>query len=934
MHILFANTGVQVICVPLKAGRRYNMSQIGYGWQHCRCKDPTADEDDENPEPLVFPYVQWQVIQSHVSKLYLAVDTSLGDPDLGYFCDPTSLAGDFRLVISQLLDLAGEPLQGVPDVEITLRAATATAGEAKPVHLVVDFGNSRTGALLVEMAGEVSQAAEMMPFELHNRYHLDAYDDDGEPISKPLTRWFSSRTSWCNAPYLEPEEVVKKEYYRETVKGMFGGQKKVQKQRETHVRPELFDDISLIRLGREVDDTAQIMHSKGDFRLGLSSPKRYLWAHDSSWLEGAFWYMADPHDRMKTGTFGSKLAGRLLRYLHEDDRDFLLKDGPVTEEMLAPALPVKPQHAPRTLMIAALYEMLCQAYTWINSLGYRKGTSDPGRSREIRSLTMTFPSGMFGPEKERFKMQAQKAINIFTRTLGKFQKQKPALTFSIDEASACHLTYIWAELRMLGQDPRLWFATLARPHKGKKGAGEEEEAMAAAGAAPAGRRRNRARPRPRPGRGRGGEADTLISEKDTRGKELRMACIDIGGGTTDIMIARYTYEPGIDDAIHGHTLHQDGVSIAGDQLVKRLLEKVIVPHFAEAMGLEEEDSQLLFGPEVPKNRGFGSERINWMNRLFVPIAESYLNLAVIGDAETEIDHNDPELVDPAVLESLEEQCTALRGAGYYNLQQDLGLKYDRAKFEDVVHEVFDDLLFDLCGRMVDYEVDVILLAGQPSKLGYIRELIELYVPLPSSRIIPMFNHYAGNWYPYQDVKGHAPGIIVDPKSAVVVGAAIEFMARNGMLPQFKFSMKSRERENTYYWGVMTEATFTIRDERILFQPAEETMRDEWTEFSTIAQRVLIGRKMSPVEDAQATPIYLLKMDAGDRIGQTNVNVRIRRERDQETGEEELHVDSVTGDVAGEPAVLGENVFFTWRTLADERYFLDTGGLDNIEIGAV
>ena len=41
---------------------------------------------------------------------------------------------------------------------------------------------------------------------------------------------------------------------------------------------------------------------------------------------------------------------------------------------------------------------------------------------------------------------------------------------------------------------------------------------------------------------------------------------------------------------------------------------------------------------------------------------------------------------------------------------------------------------------------------------------------------------------------------------------------------------------------------------------------------------------------------------------------------------------VTGTVAGQPAVLDENVFFIWRTLADESYFLDTGGLDNIEIG--
>jgi len=936
MHILFANTGVQIVCVPLQSGRRYTMAQIGYGWQYCRCKDPETEEeakDDEKPEPINYTYIQWQIIQSHVSKLFLAVDTSLGDPEVGYFCDPTSLAGDFHVTVKDLLDLNGEPLPGVPEIELCLRAAAATAGEAKPVHMIVDFGNSRTGALVLEMAGEVSQAAEMMPFELPNRYHLDHFDDDGEPISKPAARWFSSRTRWCNAAYLVPEERAKREYYREVVKGLLGS-RKVTRERETHMRPNLFDDLSLARLGRETDDVGQIMHSKGDFRTSVSSPKRYLWAHDGSWLEGAYWYMADPHDRCKTGTFGAKLQGPLLKFLHEDDRDFLLdEDLELTEEVLATEMPIKPQHAPRTMMVVAIFEMLCQAYTYLNSLAYRKLTGDSARSREIRSLTLTYPSGMFAPERARFKAQCQKAINIFSRSLGKFQKEKPALTFSIDEASAVHLTYIWSELRMLGQDPRLWFATLAREHKPKRKPGEEPEQAdqaEAVGAVPAGRRRSRVRPRRGGGAAAGVAADQ--EQDDTKGKELRIACVDVGGGTTDIMIAKYTYEPGIDDQVHGNVLHQDGVSIAGDQLVKRVLEKIIVPAFADAIGLEEEDVQLLFGPEVPKNRGFGSDRINWINRLFVPLAEAYLQMAVDGITDEEITHTEPELVDPAVLESLEQVCNKLRGPGYYNVNQDLGLTYDKETFEDVVHEVFDDLMFDFCGRIVDHEADVILLAGQPSKLGYLQELVRMYVPLPASRIIPMFNHYAGNWYPYQDVKGHAPGLIVDPKSAVVVGAAIEFMARNGMLPQFNFTMQGKEKENTYYWGVMTESTFIIRDERVLFHPAEESARDEWTEFKTIAQRVIIGRKMMGDEDAQATPIYVLKMDTGDRIGETNVTVRIRRNRSEDDQEEFLEVDSVTGTVAGEPAVLDENVFFNWRTLADERYFLDTGGLDNIEIG--
>jgi hypothetical protein len=226
---------------------------------------------------------------------------------------------------------------------------------------------------------------------------------------------------------------------------------------------------------------------------------------------------------------------------------------------------------------------------------------------------------------------------------------------------------------------------------------------------------------------------------------------------------------------------------------------------------------------------------------------------------------------------------------------------------------------------------VVLMAGLPSKLTYIQRLVRMYVPLSPSRIVPMHQHYAGNWYPYQDESGRNPGVIVDPKSPVVVGAAVEFMAQHGMLPQFKFEMKGKAKENTYYWGVMTDATSGIRKERILFEPAEEQAREEITEFSTSSQRVIIGRKMAAAEDAQASPVYVIKMDVGDRIGKTEVNVKIKRKR--ATGEEEecLECESVTGIVAGEDALLGDNVHFTWRTLADERYYLDTGGLDNIEV---
>ena len=199
MHVLFANTGVQIVCVPLRGGARYSTAQIGYGWQRLRCG--TGEEDDQSRS---YPYVQWQVIQAATSKLFLAVDTTCGEPEVGYFCDPGALTKDFIIRLEGILDLGGKPLKAAPPVEVCIRPATATAGDAKHVHMVVDFGNSRTGALLLELTGEISQTPQMMPFELVNRYHLDAWDEAGEFQRMSGARWFSSKTHWCNSPYLPP----------------------------------------------------------------------------------------------------------------------------------------------------------------------------------------------------------------------------------------------------------------------------------------------------------------------------------------------------------------------------------------------------------------------------------------------------------------------------------------------------------------------------------------------------------------------------------------------------------------------------------------------------------------------------------------------------------------------------------------------------------
>ena len=52
----------------------------------------------------------------------------------------------------------------------------------------------------------------MNPLPLVNRYRLDAWDESGSIHSPEALWWFSSKTHWCAAPYLEPPEIKKARY--------------------------------------------------------------------------------------------------------------------------------------------------------------------------------------------------------------------------------------------------------------------------------------------------------------------------------------------------------------------------------------------------------------------------------------------------------------------------------------------------------------------------------------------------------------------------------------------------------------------------------------------------------------------------------------------------------------------------------------------------
>src|SRR4051794_31820845 len=107
MNVFFANTGVQLLCIPLVPGDRPPAEAIGKGWQY-------YDIEAAPGQVKRLAYVQWQILDAQGSparRLFLAVDTTCGPIQDGYACSAESLDDDFPLPLlpDRLLTPSGRP---------------------------------------------------------------------------------------------------------------------------------------------------------------------------------------------------------------------------------------------------------------------------------------------------------------------------------------------------------------------------------------------------------------------------------------------------------------------------------------------------------------------------------------------------------------------------------------------------------------------------------------------------------------------------------------------------------------------------------------------------------------------------------------------------------------------------------------------------------
>ncbi len=693
------------------------------------------------------------------------------------------------------------------------------------VTLVLDFGNSRTTALLVEGAGQDDVLA--IPLQLRNFANPTEFEDGP----------FDSRVTFLPSPF---------EGALATGDGF--------------VWP------SVARLGREAQDRA--LETPHRYPVTLSGPKRYLWDARST---DERWHVA----RAVHGDFPT-VSGRLLKYVDEAGGGLILRaDGP--------SAPADPRYAPRAMMLFALAEILSQANAQVNGKAYRKFQGKEQNARFLEHVVLTFPSAMSAEERAVYDALVRNAVHLVTSLFHLPDARKP--NFSVadkgyypflfaDEALAAQMVYVYEEVRNTFSGSFEDFAGVY----GKDG-------------------------------------------------KVRIASVDIGGGTTDVLVADYEDRlPGVGTALSISKVFQDGADVAGDEVCRALLEGVILPQILEQIpspAARRAFAQLFDRGDAGRGSSWRTLRARLVPHFWLPLARLFWGFAegktpenysaeklyLTGDAFQAFGVEAPtgtllDEGDRIILETVKD-FPGLRN---------LFFRFDLRAVEEAILRVLREPLRRFGDLLAQLDVDVLVLAGRTAKLPVVTRLFSEELCVSPPRIKSMADFAVGEWYPSSFRRD---GKIDDPKSTVVAGCAILHLASRNRIPGFLLD-RIIEAPATPIYGLWQEGEPHLPAANELFAGEEKDSPP-----FVFTNRMLLGVRRVASEEMDASPLFEVvpaTTDVAQALLDDRVELRFRRDTDGRPVVASVKSQRKLYDFS--PA----DFRLVLRTAAQDRYWLDTGVL--------
>ena len=852
MYTFFANSGLQYIYTDIELPEA----------------NPTNDWALVNKDYLWVKYRTTKVLK----KIILCIDTGTGVN--GHICESEEKLGIRNVEIS-LSNIGVDS-----NISLEIIASSAGTGDPKNASLVLDFGNSRSVGLIVEEDRDNSgHMLPARPFEYDSKYMKWLFDSENPQDIESASSQTVFESSFCfvddNVPSqdikikTETEAVYEEQPRSGIAKLVWGGTKTVMisppKEIEIIKDSGLFINNSPVRMGKVVRtllDTSKYYYEAGKPLVGLSGPKRYLWDNEPL-RDGKYWHQFNMKDEKMTA-----INGRYFRHVTEDDKDWNIVPNNSESTEFNPS----PRYPKRSMITACIYDLLEKVYSQINSIEYRSETPDPRRKRNLSHLVMSYPSALSHDEKRRYKIQVQKAIDIFSHMHGISSDEAPKLRMNIDEGMAGQLAYVYGEIQAFSTAED-WLRISGNP----------------------------------------------VGDGSYK---TRIATIDIGGGTSDLVISDFQDKaPGPSTSLLCELLYVDGANKAGDDILTSVIQKIIIPQVASQAGLTRDQTRRLF--ENITDQDLVERRKSYLAEIWVPLANTFIGLANGKDGSS---FNLGEIItDPKVMTNLEEDMDRVRGNIIIEELADFVIKYRKKDFEDVLYKLLQPALASFCDAITRFDCDLVTLAGRPSDLVDIQNMVKEMLPLSKNRIIPMGSYRTGAWYPLQSAIN--PGCIADPKSVVVVGCAIDHLSRvtdslGSMRVEIERSIISPQ---TYYWGQVNRGQRSFRNNEAIFK-ANDSFDQKTAEIAVVGGEFIIARRLTSKNKSEPIPTYALRCKKGRPSGYLYATLECKRINDDI--DEVIELKSLSGKIEIDgievEAKIGEHVDLVPRGMIENQHFLDDG----------
>jgi len=535
---------------------------------------------------------------------------------------------------------------------------------------------------------------------------------------------------------------------------------------------------SMIRLGKEAN---RLIHKSTYQNTGaektstFSSPKRFLWDETPQKQEWEF----------------VLLDGENAKPIYiEGISEQLNEDGTLGFGS------IKNRYSRKALMTFAFLEILAQAKMQINSYEQRNHWGNESMPRKIGRIIVTCPTAMSHKEQIALRKCAEDAAIILDRffentyskvmdeseirrriqvipSAKKLSAKEERTEWIYDEATSAQFVFLYAEIKERYQKNLKDYFDFYGKSRSDLG--------------------------------------------DYNKKSLTVGSVDIGAGTSDVMIAAYKYEDKSSQCtLTPVPLFWESFYLAGDDLMKQLIQQLVIegrnsPIDQKLRQIGKNPVEIL-QPFLGTNTGvsFRNRRLrsDFNLQVSVPIVSHYLELLKENKDDTILSYSDIFGTNPPTQTVLQyfKDCFSFDFS-------DLQWTYKKKVVADIVEKTFDSLIGKISSLLSYYNCDIVLLSGRPTSLKPLSDLFLKYYAISPNRLKSMNDYRVGRWYPedkrFPYIDGN--GKFLDPKSIITTGAMIGQIAENGGLNGFSLDLSELKKKllpTTFYFGELNKDSFT------------------------------------------------------------------------------------------------------------------------------